>query len=141
MKAPKIYKYQIEITKPWSQEMYGINESLVEEYSNKIFKAIVDLKDFDSLNTLSKIISPYTYGEGYTFESAKTNMLNNFVNIENHWMHQIVPQLVKNNWITPIVYVNEEYPNLPEDGKLMNLIGYEKREEILELRNHYLNNK
>jgi hypothetical protein len=141
MKAPKIYKYQIEIKKPWSIEMYGINKSLVEEYSNKILEAILNLTEFDSLNKLAQIINPYKYGEGYNIESARLDMLTKLTNVENYWMHKIIPQLIKNNWITPIVYVNEEYPNLPEDGKLMNLIGYENKEEILELRNHYSKNK
>ena len=55
-KIPKIYKHGIEITKPWSREMYKYNKEVSSHMIKEIEFAINALSDLDTAKTLGKII-------------------------------------------------------------------------------------
>ena len=125
MAIPKIYKHGIEITKPWNQEMYAYNENISTHMIKDIMFSINAVKDVETAQKLAKIINPYGYGEGYNLESMKADMLNNAENFENYWLAEIWDELIAADFVMPI---------FGEEGEVYNIIGFESREEILELR-------
>ena len=125
MAIPKIYKYGIEITKPWSKEMYQFNEDLKELMLDKINVAIQILEDEEEANELARIINPHGYGFGFELEDMKEDMLKNVEYFENYWLAEIWNELIDKNYVEPI---------FGEMGESYNIIGFESREEILELR-------
>jgi len=128
MAIPKIYKHGIEITKPWSKEMYDYNDK-VREYMIKETKfAINSVQDVTTANKLAKIINPYGYGEGYDLEDMKTDMLKNAEYFENYWLSQIWDELIEADFVIP---------NFGEGNEVYHIIGFESREEILELRTKF----
>ena len=140
MAIPKIYKYGIELTKPWSAEMYAFNDSIRYDYGKLIIEAINKVDNFDTLNDLACIINPSKYGEGFDLESARSNMLNQFQYVENYWMHEIVPELIEGGWINPIIFKPSPHQpaiSIHDLDTNMNIIGFESRKEILELRETY----
>lgn len=137
---PTIYNHGIQITKPWSSEMYAFNDSLFNDYREKILEAIHEVDNFNTLNDLASIINPSRYGEGFDLESARKDLLRNFDYAENYWMHETIPDLIKDAWIQPIIFCTDSKEHNWQDGMIMNLIGFESREEILKLREIYSSN-
>ena len=125
MAIPKIYKHGIEITKPWSSEMYYYNDNVREHMINEIQNSINMLEDESVANKLAKIINPYGYGGGYDLTSMKADMLKNAENFENFWLFEIWDELIDAEFATP---------NFGEGNEVYHIIGFESREEILELR-------
>ena len=128
MAIPKIYKHGIEITKPWSSEMYEYNDTVREYMIKEIQNSINMLSDEVTAQKLAKIINPYGYGEGYNLESMQTDMLKNAENFENYWLAEIWDELIDAEFATP---------NFGEGNEVYHIIGFESREEILELRKQY----
>lgn len=128
MAIPKIYKYGVEITKPWSQEMYDFNENIKDHMLNRLRFAIKNIADIQEAQKMSKIINPYGYGEGYTLDDMKKDMLKNADQFENFWFAQIWDQLIEANFVEPIFGAQDE---------VYSIIGFESREEILKLREKY----
>ena len=128
MAIPKIYKNGIEITKPWSSEMYEYNDTVREYMIKEIQNSINMLSDEVTAQKLAKIINPYGYGEGYNLESMQTDMLKNAENFENYWLAEIWDELIDAEFATP---------NFGEGNEVYHIIGFESREEILELRKQY----
>ena len=125
MAIPKIYKYGIEITKPWSKEMYAFNEDLKELMIDKINVAIQLLEDEEDANELARIINPRGYGIGFELEDMKEDMLKNSEYFDNYWLADIWNELIDKNYVEPI---------FGENGESYSIIGFESREEILKLR-------
>jgi len=123
---PKIYKYGIEITKPWSREMYGFNEKIKSQYTQLIVDLINELETPEECIKLAVIVNPYGYGSGlnHDVEYMKDDMKNNVINSETYWIKEIVEELLKINLIKPIL----------QDDLILNIIGFESRDEILNLR-------
>jgi hypothetical protein len=128
MAIPKIYKHGIEIIKPWSKEMYDYNESIKAIMINEIKFSISALRDEETAQKLAKIVNPYGYGQGYDLENMQSDMLNNTENMENYWLAQIWDELIEADFVQPI---------FGENNEVYNIIGFESREEILELRKQY----
>ena len=125
MAIPKIYKHGIEIVKPWSKEMYDYNDNISDRMINEIQNVINMISDEITANKLAKIINPYGYGEGYNLESMKADMLKNAENFENYWLAEIWDELINADFVMPI---------FGDGNEVFNIIGFESREEILELR-------
>jgi len=125
MAIPKIYKHGIEITKPWSKEMYDYNDKVREHMIKEVKSAINTISDETTANKLAKIINPYGYGAGHNLESMKADMLKNAEHFENYWLSEIWDELIDADFVMPI---------FGEEGEVYNIIGFESREEILELR-------
>ena len=125
MAIPKIYKHGIEITKPWNQEMYAYNENISTHMIKDIMFSINAVKDVETAQKLAKIINPYGYGEGHNLESMKADMLKNAEHFENYWLAEIWDELIEADFVMP---------NFGEGNEVFHIIGFESREEILELR-------
>ena len=128
MAIPKIYKHGIEITKPWSKEMYDYNDKVREYMIKETMFAINSVQDVATANKLAKIINPYGYGEGYDLEDMKADMLKNAEYFENYWLSQIWDELIEADFVLP---------NFGEGNEVYHIIGFESREEILELRTKF----
>jgi hypothetical protein len=69
-KKPKV-EYGIEITKPWSREMYDHNEELGEKFRIELMETldrVVKLNDETELRKFSKAICYSSFGEGYSYD-------------------------------------------------------------------------
>jgi hypothetical protein len=128
MAIPKIYKHGIEIVKPWSTEMYDYNDNIREHMISEIKIAINMVSDEAVANKLAKIINPYGYGEGFNLEDMKSDMLKNAENLENFWLSEIWDELIEANFVKP---------NFGVGNEVFHIIGFESREEILELRTKF----
>ena len=128
MAIPKIYKHGIEITKPWSKEMYDYNDNIRSYMIKETKFAINALQDEVTANKLAKIINPYGYGEGYDLEDMEADMLKNAEHFENYWLAEIWDELIEADFVMP---------NFGEDNEVFHIIGFESREEILELRTKF----
>lgn len=142
MAIPAIYKYGIEITKPWSQEMYDFNDNLRTYYVDQILDLIETCDTPEKCQQLAKVINPYGYGPGLEddIEYMQDDMRGNIQNAENYWIKDVVTELVAKESIQPMIF--EPTPEMPaislyDTGEVMNLIGFETREEILKLRKRY----
>jgi len=127
-KIPKIYKHGIEITKPWSKEMYEYNDKVRAHMIKEVKFVINSLSDMATANKLAKIINPYGYGGGYSLEDMKADMLKNATNFENYWLAEIWDELIDADFVMP---------NFGEGNEVFHIIGFESREEILELRKKF----
>ena len=146
MAIPKIYKYGIEITKPWSSEMYDFNDNLRAYYEDQIIEMINKLETPEQCQEIAKIVNPYGYGAGlmHDVEYMQGDMINNVKLEGNWWIKDVVSELVAKEMIQPMVF--EPTPEMPaislyEAGQIMNFIGFESREEILMLRERYTPNE
>tara|TARA_B110000977_G_C10963699_1_gene449581 strand:- start:580 stop:969 length:390 start_codon:yes stop_codon:yes gene_type:complete len=128
MAIPKIYKHGIEITKPWSKEMYKYNENVQAHMIKEIEIAINMLSDVETANVLAKIINPYGYGGGYDLDDMKEDMLKNAQYFELYWLAETWDELIEANFAKP---------NFGEGNEVFHVIGFESREEILELRTKF----
>ena len=72
---PKTFMYGIEITKPWSKEMYDHNERTEEHLKDQILAAFQKTyanmaipMDEDGLRDMAHEIVGYRYGEGFSID-------------------------------------------------------------------------
>ena len=142
MAIPKIYKFGIEITKPWSKEMYDFNDNIREYYQDQILDLIETLDTPERCQEIAKVVNPYGYGAGLDddIEYMQDDMRGNIQNASNHWIKESIDELIKMQEIEAMVF--EATPEMPaislyEQGEIVNLIGFESREEILALRERY----
>jgi hypothetical protein len=142
MSIPTIYKFGIEITKPWSKEMYDFNDNLREYYQDQILDLIETLNTPPRCQEIAKVVNPYGYGPGLedNIEYMQDDMRGNIQNAENYWVKECVEELIKMGEIEPMIFeLTPEMSaiSLYDAGEIMNLIGFESREEILALRERY----
>jgi hypothetical protein len=111
-------QYGVEITKPWSSEMYDLNEKIKENYKSKIVAFIEGLKTPEACNEVAKIVNPYGYGPGLNdnLEYMKSDMVKNVEYAESYWMKEIIEELLQDEAIEPMVY--------EPTGEAMNIIGF-----------------
>ena len=124
-KIPKIYKHGIQITKPWSTEMYAYNDNIREYMIDEIKICINMLDNEDTANNLAGIINPSKYGFGFELDDMKKDMLSNAEHFENYWLAEIWDELIEANFVKP---------NFGVGNEVFHIIGFESKEEILELR-------
>ena len=104
--------YGIEITKPWSKEMYDHNDMVSQLMKLEIIKSIVNFQnDFDKLNELMVLCGGIKYGDSYDIEDLKEDCLNEVDNVQNYWLNEEYPLAVSNG--------------LVDDVKL-KFVGYDK---------------
>ena len=104
--------YGIEITKPWSKEMYDHNDMVSQLMKLEIIKSIVNFQnDFDKLNELMVLCGGIKYGDSYDIEEVKEYCLNEVDNVQNYWLNEEYPLAVSNG--------------LVDDVKL-KFVGYDK---------------
>ena len=112
-KEPK-FEYGIEITKPWSIEMYDHNETLGEKLRIELMETldkIVKYQDEGELRKFSKAICYSSFGEGYSYDD-------------------IIKETQKDIETIPNFQLNEDFDYLEEQGYIKKqpkrFIGYGK---------------
>ena len=99
-KSPKV-QYGIQITKPWSKEMYDHNDIVSEEMKKNIIKkwdTIVKRLDMDQdwnllsddseIVKLQKGICYSGYGDGFTLEDVDEEFRSEVENMPNYQLHE-----------------------------------------------------
>ena len=109
MKATKVreIKYGIEITKPWSKEMYDHNDKVSEIVKQNIETALFEIfKDGDekSLRKISKSICAHGFGEGFSFNDIYNETMDTLDRAENYWLNEIYPDIVKDGFAPQLKY-------------------------------------
>ena len=105
-KKQPIFKYGIEITKPWSSEMYDHNEKVKELQKAQIIEAIDKLfakNDEDTLSLVAKTICGYGFGMGFDIVDITEEAKSNLEHAQSHWMKSDVwPDLLELDLVDPI---------------------------------------
>lgn len=127
MSIPKIYKNGVEITKPWSQEMYDHNAELVDHYRREITTIIESATTEEELKSIAHCIDFSSY-VNYTMEEIREDLINTIETSENYWYKEMIESLANAGLIEMIKDSN---------GEPMNIIGFESSSEIKELRKIY----
>ena len=138
-KSPK-FQYGIEITKPFSKEMYNHNDKVVtimkgiilstwsklmEEFAN--FDMDTDwsvISDDSDIVKLQKEICYSSFGGGYTISNVDEEFKGELETLAPYQLAEIYPSLVKDGFVEDIG---------------VDIIGFEDKEEILELRKNFAN--
>ena len=90
---PKTFIYGIEITKPWSKEMYAHNERTAEHLKDQILTAfqktyisgtIQELK----LRDIAHVICGCKFGEGFSIDDIKEETIKAIVNMPGFQLHE-----------------------------------------------------
>ena len=90
---PKTFMYGIEITKPWSKEMYAHNERTAEHLKDQILTAfqktymsgtIQELK----LRDIAHVICGCIFGEGFSIDDIKERTIKEIVNMPLYLLHE-----------------------------------------------------
>ncbi len=139
-KVPSIYKYGIEITKPFSKEMYNHNNKVVTIMKGSILSAwsklMEEFNDFDmdtdwdiisddsDIVKLQKEICYSSFGGGYTISNVDEEFKGELETLAPYQLAEIYPSLVKDGFVEDIG---------------VDIIGFEDKEEILELRKNSAN--
>ena len=127
MKKP-IFKYGVEIKKPWSKEMYEHNDNVAEEARenikvalNNAFDAIINNHKNQKFREIGKEISGYSFGEGYSEDDVLEETLCELEKAPNYWL-------------------KEAYEALRRTGHVKKLepgfIGFETKKELEYLKNN-----
>lgn len=127
MAIPKIYKNGVEITKPWSQEMYDHNAQLVDHYRREITTLIESATTEKELSAIARCIEPSMY-VNYEVHEIKQDLLNTLESIETYWYKEMITNLSDAGLLEMVK---------DSDGEPMNIIGFESPAEIKELRKIY----
>ena len=127
MAIPKIYKNGVEITKPWSQEMYDHNAQLVDHYRREITTLIESATTEKELSAIARCIEPSMY-VNYEVHEIKQDLLNTLESIETYWYKEMITNLSDAGLLEMVK---------DADGEPMNIIGFESPAEIKELRKIY----
>ena len=92
-KKAKTFMYGIEITKPWSKEMYAHNERTAEHLKDQILAAfqktyisgtIQELK----LRDIAHVICGCMFGEGFSIDDIKEETIKAIVNMPGFQLHE-----------------------------------------------------
>ena len=94
-KKAKTFMYGIEITKPWSKEMYAHNERTAEHLKDQILaafqKTYVNMAipmDEDGLRDMAHEIAGHRYGEGFSIDDIKEETIKAIVNMPGFKLHE-----------------------------------------------------
>lgn len=98
-------KYGIEITKPWSSEMYEHNDKVAESMKNLISDSLRITYAFDmddKLRELCKHICAYGMSSNYTNEEIYNEACTELNQVQNFWLNDIWPDLVKDGHVKDV---------------------------------------
>ena len=92
-KKAKTFMYGIEITKPWSKEMYAHNERTAEHLKDQILAAfqktyISGTIQEHGLRDMAHEIAGYRYGEGFSIDDIKEETIKAIVNMPGFQLHE-----------------------------------------------------
>lgn len=99
-------KYGIEITRPWSKEMYAHNEKIAELMKKAINIAIAkayEAENEEQMEIIGTAINAYGYGSGMSFEDIYEDCIHGLSNVQNHWLHSDTwPDLLEAKLVEPL---------------------------------------
>ena len=127
MSIPNIYKNGVEITKPWSQEMYDHNAELVDHYRREITTIIESATTEEELKSIASCIDFSSY-VNYEMEEIREDLIKTIECSEKYWYKEMIENLANEGLLKMIK---------DSDGEPMNIIGFESPAEIKELRKIY----
>ena len=127
MAIPKIYKNGVEITKPWSQEMYDHNAQLVDHYRREVAALIESAETEEQLIAIAKYVDFSSY-INYEMHEIKEDLLSTLECAETYWYKEMITNLSDAGLLEMVK---------DSDGEPMNIIGFESPQEIKELRKIY----
>jgi hypothetical protein len=112
MAKQKQFKYGIEITKPWSTEMYAHNEKVLEQVKNLLFQRIIEVLEWATINNvldlewrtekqpehekLQRGITSYGFGQGFNYAQVIEKMINEVNQLHNWRANEIANDLKLN---------------------------------------------
>jgi hypothetical protein len=100
-KQPKV-EYGIEITKPWSLEMYEHNEELGEKFRIELMETldrVVKLNDEVELRKFSKTICYHGFGEGFSYDDIVNETRLDIETMANFQMNEDLDWHINNGYI------------------------------------------
>lgn len=95
-------KYGIEITRPWSSEMYDHNDEVADEMKKLIGESLQIMYALgmpDKLRELCKYICYYSMSDVYTDEEVYTEACTELERIANFSLNDIWPDLVEDGFV------------------------------------------
>ena len=143
-KKEPTFAYGIEITKPFSKEMYDHNDMVAKEMKANLFHAfnlLINQFFHDDLSELAwdedelkqecpelvklqRGVCYSGYGGGYTISNVDKEVRNELENLASYQLAEIYPSLVEDGFVKDFG---------------VGMIGYEDKKEILELRKNSAN--
>lgn len=133
---PTVIQYGIVITKPWSNEMYEHNEFVAAKVRDEVLETARNLYanvDLYKLGILQKIISYYSLDEYTDQHRIYRDIVDNCSVLENFSIHDIMDELAKNHFISPIAVRMIGYDKNPESNDFPPVIDLtidEKNKEL-----------
>jgi len=100
-----ITKYGIQITKPWSAEMYEHNDKVAQQMKVELLiqlKNAKTLNDEPKLRDISKLICGNSFGVGYNFDSIYKATIDELEYIQNYWLKEEFPYGVESGIVKDI---------------------------------------
>ena len=137
LKKSPIFKYGIEITKPFSKAMYDHNDQCAQEMrANIIKKWEAEIKELGAINmeTPWSIIAEYThlvqlqkgvmysgYGDGYTLEMVDKEFRNELETMANWQLHENYSYLCFKGLVprTTFMMVGFDWEKCDYDGRIV----------------------
>ena len=99
----------IQITKPWSKEMYDHNDKVADIMKKEITFQInlaEELDDFYTLNELMVLCGGIKYGDSYTLGELWEDCLTEVERVENYWLNEEWDYAVEKGYVKKI---NEKF--------------------------------
>lgn len=90
--------YGIEITKPWSDEMYKHNELVADKMKENISQAMNEAyNSYDevTLRSIQKLICAYGMAREYDIEEVYTEACNELDMVQNFWLNDVWDDMLK----------------------------------------------
>ena len=99
----KNMKYGIEITKPWSKEMYDHNDKVAQLMKGEILLSIhKNRNNWDNLNELMVLCGGVQYGDGYSIDDLYLDVNKEVDNVQNYWLNEEYPYYVEKGLVSDI---------------------------------------
>ena len=100
----KNMKYGIEITKPWSKEMYDHNDKVAKLMKAEILLSIKSNKDnFENLNELMSLCGGVRYHvDSFSVEELYDDVQNELENVQNYWLNEEYPYAVSQGLVSNV---------------------------------------
>jgi hypothetical protein len=98
-------QYGIEITKPWSSEMYEHNDKIADVMKENILKSLTEVynkNDETSLREIGKSLLAYGFGQGYSMDEMYNEICSELDVVQNFWLNDEYPYLAKKGYVKDI---------------------------------------
>ena len=106
-KKEKVFQHGIEITKPWSKEMYAHNDKVATEVRDEIWErwakavldANIDKEDAweyaatEEMEDIQTAVTCYGFGSGFTIGAVEDEVVNEMENLPYYRLNEVVEDL------------------------------------------------